>query len=111
MTKRPDPFDKSALEEALLELGCPCSFLSTTISNYRLFVPLLLAELGEERVFQIVYGARSELGLGDQETAWRTSVKHLVAWAEASLAAYKARRLNTLESAAPEDEPAQPRLL
>lgn len=111
MTRRPNPFNQAALEEALIELGCPASFLSTTISNYRLFVPLLFAELGEERTFQLLYGAHTDLGLGDQETAWRTSVKHLVAWAETVVEEYKARRCNTLEFAPTEEEAVQPRLL
>ncbi len=111
MTRRPNPFNQAALEEALIELGCPTSFLSTTVSNYRLFVPLLFAELGEERTFQLLYGAHTDLGLGDQETAWRTSVKHIVAWAETVVAEYKSRRCNVMEPAAAEEETRQPLLL
>jgi hypothetical protein len=111
MTKRPNPFNQAALEEALIELGCPTSFLSTTVSNYRLFVPLLFAELGEERTFQLLYGAHKDLGLGDQETAWRTSVKHIVAWAQNVVEEYKLRRGGTLEITVVEDDTMQPRLL
>ena len=111
MTRRPNPFNQAALEETLIELGCPASFLSTTVSYYRLFVPLLFAELGEERTFQLLYGAHKDLGVGDQEAAWRTSVKHIVAWAEAVVEEYKVRRCNAIEFTAVEDETRQPLLL
>jgi len=92
MTRRPNPFDQAQLEQALLDLGCPESFVSTAVSNYRLFVPLVLAELGRERVYDIVCEARGDLGLGQQNAAWRASIKHIVAWAEAEIDSYKQRR-------------------
>lgn len=108
MTRRPDPFNQAALEATLLELGCPESFISTTISNYRLFVPLLFAELGEARVFELLDGARAEFGLGEQETAWRSTVKYIVAWADEVIHDYKQRRSNAPEDAGFELQ--QPRL-
>lgn len=121
MTRRPDPFDKSKLEHTLRELGCPESFISTSISNYRLFVPLIFAKLGEDHVFEIICKAQDELGLGDQHAAWRSSIKYLTQWAEHTLEEYKARRGRTLpiikldqHSPSPEKEPVvmeQPRLL
>jgi hypothetical protein len=96
MTRRPDPFNQQALEEALHELGCPDSFIATTISNYRLFVPLVLAKLGEDGIYELVCQSRHELGLGEQQTAWRSTIKHIVAWAEASVADYRARRARGL---------------
>ncbi|NLX09759.1 MAG: hypothetical protein GXY36_08900 [Chloroflexi bacterium] len=111
MTRRPDPFNQAKLEEALLQTGCPESSLSSTVSNYRLFVPLVLAELGEDRVFEIVEQARDRLGLGEQTSAWRSSVKYLVAWAEAAIEDYRARHLNQLEETPRPSEPEQPRLL
>lgn len=92
MPKRPDVFDRQILEEALREVGCPDSCIAPTISNYRLFVPLVLATLGRDRIEEIVNAARAELGLGEQRTAWRTSLKYIVAWAEAEIEAYKQRR-------------------
>lgn len=92
MPKRPDVFDRQALEEALRQVGCPDSCIAPTISNYRLFVPLVLATLGRDRIDEIVNNARSELGLGEQRAAWRASLKYIVAWAEAEIAAYRQRR-------------------
>ncbi|MBN1202625.1 MAG: hypothetical protein JXJ20_12305 [Anaerolineae bacterium] len=111
MTRRPDPFNKHTLEKNLLEQGCPESCLSSTISNYRLFVPLLFAELGEERVFQLLNNARADLGLGEQESAWRSSVKHIVTWAEDAIEQYKARRDRSPQPPTDEEKGPQPRLL
>ena len=47
------------------------------MSNYRLFVPLVLASLGRERVYDIVCEARADLGLGQQSAAWRASITYL----------------------------------
>lgn len=114
MTRRPDLFNQEKLEEILREQGCPESFVSTAVSNFRLFVPLLFAQLGEERVFDVLYAAHCDLGLGEQKSAWRSSAKYLVAWAERELELYKTRR--GLDSAdgpheADERETVQPRLL
>ena len=111
MTRRPNPFDQAQLEQALLDLGCPESFVSTAVSNYRLFVPLVLAELGEDRVYDLINSARYDLGLGEQESAWRSSVKYIVAWARATITYYKVRRGNALVLAPPIEETQQPRLL
>ncbi len=111
MTRRPDPFQQQAIEEILRKVGCPDSFVSPTISNYRLFVPILFAELGEERIFELVSGCREELGLGEQNSAWRSAAKYLAAWAEEVLEDYKRRRGNRLPEPEPEVETQQPRLL
>ncbi len=111
MTRRPDPFDQSALEAALRELGCPDSFIPTAISNYRLFVPLLFASLGEDAVFETVCRARHDLGLGEQHTAWRSSIKYLVTWARRELDTYKVRRgIEPTHTKADADDRRQPRL-
>jgi hypothetical protein len=92
MPKRPEILNQQALEEALRRVGCPESCIAPTVSNYRLFVPLVLAALGRERVYDIVCEARPDLGLGQQSAAWRASIKHIVAWAEAEIDSYKQRR-------------------
>lgn len=111
MTRRPNPFDQAQFEQALLDLGCPESFVSTAVSNYRLFVPLVLAQLGEEHIYDLVNNARHELGLGEQESAWRSSVKYIVAWAHAAIEDYKCRRGNALALSTSTEETQQPRLL
>lgn len=113
MTRRPDLFNQENLEQVLREQGCPESFVSTAVSNFRLFVPLLFAELGEDRVFDVLYAAHQDLGLGEQKSAWRSSAKYLVAWAERELELYKVRRgLDSADGALEADErdTVQPRL-
>lgn len=92
MAARPNLFDRSAFEASLRQQGCPESFVSPTVSDFRLFVPLLLRELGEERVLEIVEGAREELGLGPQQAAWRTEIRYMVGWAEEEVEQYKERK-------------------
>ncbi|HMM27054.1 MAG: hypothetical protein AAGU78_16005 [Chloroflexota bacterium] len=114
MTRRPDLFNQANLEQVLREQGCPESFISTAVSNFRLFVPLLFAQLGEDRVFDLLYAAHGDLGLGQQKSAWRSSAKYLVAWAERELELYKTRRgLDgaDAERAGESLEKVQPRLL
>ena len=57
MTRRPNPFDQLRIRQALLDLGCQESFVSTAVSNYRLFVPLVLAG-GRNRVYELINSAR-----------------------------------------------------
>jgi hypothetical protein len=109
MPKRPDVFDQQALEEALRQAGCPDSCIAPTISNYRLFVPLVLATLGRDRIEEIVNDARSELGLREQRAAWRASLKYIVAWAQAEIEAYRQRR--DADSAIEDQDSPQLRLL
>jgi len=109
MTRRPDPFDQQAIEDALRTIGCPASSMSSTLSNYRLFVPLIFAELGEDEIFRLVERARHDLGLREQETAWRSSIRALVAWAQREIELYKERRGMEAEELAELEE--QPRLL
>jgi hypothetical protein len=92
MARRPDVFDREGLEGSLRRQGCAESFISPTVSDFRLFVPLLLSRLGEEEVFRIVNEARDEFGLGEQEPAWRTAVRYIVGWAEEVLEEYKSQR-------------------
>jgi hypothetical protein len=49
----------------------------------------VLSKLGEDKIFEIVDGARSELSLGEQEPAWRLACKHIAAWASDEIAAYR----------------------
>lgn len=85
---RPKVFDREALEASLRKQGCAESFVGPTISDYRLFVPLLFHELGVDGVFALVEAARPALGLGDQQPAWRQAITYLVTWADEEIARY-----------------------
>lgn len=85
---RPNVFDRGALEQSLRLQGCAESFIPPTISDFRLFVPLVFRHLGEEQLLAIVEGAGEELGLRPQHGAWQAAAKYIVGWAEGELADY-----------------------
>lgn len=48
MARRPDVFDNVEFQASLRRLGCPESFVAPITSDFfRLFVPLVLSQLGE----------------------------------------------------------------
>jgi hypothetical protein len=89
---RPNVFDQAYFEQRLLDLGCPDTFVKPITSDYRLFVPLIFKLLGEERLFDLVDGYRSELKLGMQEPAWRVACKYIVTWADDEIEKYKSQK-------------------
>ncbi len=56
MVRRPNVFDQQEFEESLRNLGCSESFVKPITSDFRLFVPVVLRELGEKNLFKIVDG-------------------------------------------------------
>lgn len=92
MAKRPQIFDQTAFEESLRRQGCTESFVSPITSDFKLFVPIALRYLGEDKLFEVVNRARSELKLGEQDPAWREAVKYIVGWAEEQIEEYKAQK-------------------
>lgn len=92
MAKRPDVFDRQAFEQSLRRQGCPEGFVGPTVSDFKLFVPLILATLGEEKVFQFAEDARVDLGLDEQRAAWKTATKFIVGWANEQLETYRRQK-------------------
>jgi len=92
MAKRPQVFDQEAFEESLRRQGCTESFVKPITSDFRLFVPIVLRYLGEDKLFQIVNSTRDELRLSEQDPAWHEAVKYIVGWAEEQLEEYKAQK-------------------
>jgi hypothetical protein len=92
MAKRPQIFDQTAFEESLRLQGCAESFISPITSDFRLFVPIVLRYLGEDKLFQIVNSARDELKLREQDPAWRETAKYIVGWAEEQIENYKEQK-------------------
>ena len=91
MTTRPDVFNREAFEQSLLRQGCPEEYVQPTVSNFKLFVPLLFDYFGEQGAFQILSDAGAELGLGKQEAVWRISIHYIVGWANQVLDEYKSQ--------------------
>lgn len=90
--RRPNLFSQEEFQASLRRQGCPESFVSPITSDFRLFVPLLIREIGKDKLFEIVDHARDELGLRDQEEAWRVAAKYIIGWAGEQIEEYKAQR-------------------
>jgi len=89
MAHRPNVFSQKEFQASLRWQGCSEGFVSSITSDFRLFVPLLIRELGEDRFFKIVDHARGELKLGEQDDAWHVAVRYIVGWAEELIDEYK----------------------
>lgn len=92
MAHRPNVFSQEEFQASLRRQGCSESFVAPITSDFRLFVPLLIREIGEEKLFAMVERARGELKLGDQQPAWHEAVKYIVGWAEEQINEYKAQK-------------------
>ncbi len=92
MTRRPDVFDRSALEQSLGEHGCPEPYVDAFVGDFKLFVPLLFRELGTDAVLRAVNSARVELGLKERDTYWPDAARYFVGWATDAIDAYKASK-------------------
>ena len=92
MARRPDVFDQGAFQDSLRRQGCPESLVSPITSDFRLFVPLIIRELGEAKILTLVEGARKELKLGEQRPLWETAIKHIVGWANEQIERYKTQK-------------------
>ena len=93
MAQRPEVFDQEAFQESIRHVGCPESFVSPVTSDFRLFVPLALRELGPDGIVKLAEARRAEFGLGEQRSAWQLAAKYVAAWAEQELAAFRESRL------------------
>ena len=89
MARRPDLFDKARVRDGIIRAGCPEAYADAYLGDLKLFVPLVLRELGPERVLQIVNGTRRELGLKDEDTYWQDGAKYFTQWATDAIEAYK----------------------
>ena len=92
MARRPNVFDQKGFENSLRNQGCVESFIAPITSDYRIFVPIVLRELGEEKLFRIVNGVREELKLGAADEAWKVACKYIVGWAEEEVEKYKEQK-------------------
>jgi site-specific recombinase XerC len=83
-----DLFNRQAFEESLSHQGVPAQALSSLISDFRLFVPLLIKAIGEEQFLEIVAKSSADLRLSSQPESWRATIKYLVEWAQEEIRLY-----------------------
>ncbi len=92
MARRPEIFDQQAFEQALRQVGCPENFIKPAVADFRLFVPIIFKELGEEKLLEIIVRVSPEIGLGIAKPAWKFVLKYLVDWAEQEIENYKLQK-------------------
>jgi site-specific recombinase XerC len=83
-----DLFNRQAFEESLSHQGVPAQALSSLVSDFRLFVPLLIKAIGEEQFLAIVAKSSADLQLSSQPESWRATIKYLVHWAQEEIRLY-----------------------
>lgn len=92
MARRPDVFNQAAFEDSLRRQGSAESFIAPITSDYRIFIPIVLRALGEQKLFELVDNARDELKLGAANEAWKVACKYIVGWAEEEIEKYKVQK-------------------
>jgi hypothetical protein len=85
-------FSQEQLEASLRGQGCPESFVSPIVSDFRLFVPVVLSQLGEDGILNLVEQQRESLGLGPQEPAWRMAARFIAGWAQECVQSYQSEK-------------------
>ena len=89
--RRPNIFDEKAIREAFKNQGMAPSIAEVFTGDMKLIVPLIIRELGVDKINQLLERARPELGL-NHNAFWPHLTPHLMEWAEDELEAYKARK-------------------
>lgn len=90
--RRPAIFDKQVMQQGLIEAGCPEAFADAYLGDLKLFVPLVLRELGPQQMLEIVTRARPELGLKDEDSYWKDGAKYFSRWATNAIEGTSRRR-------------------
>lgn len=92
MARRPQVFDQRAFQASLRRQGCPEKFVQPVTCDLRLFVPVVLHELGEEQVLTVVERARESLHLRPQTEAWKVAARYIAGWATEEVERYRAAK-------------------
>jgi hypothetical protein len=90
MAKRPAMLSEETFRASLQQQGCNPGFADAWVSNCRLYVPLLIAELGEERCAEIVSEGLAKLGIKDSYTP--AAVHYIAGWARRAIDDYAAAK-------------------
>ncbi len=98
MAQRPDVFNQTAFQEALQRQGCPESFVQSVTSDFRLFVPVILRELGEAQILALVERARESLQLAPQTAAWKVAARYIAGWATEEVERYRAAKAGATQA-------------
>lgn len=89
--RRPDIFNRDAIIESFVQQGLARSMAEPLAGDLKLMIPMLIRELGAERIDEIVQRVAPEFHLSPT-TFWPNLTPRVVQWAEDELAQYKARK-------------------
>ncbi len=78
----PDIFNQAAFAETIQHIGCPENEVAQVVKNYQIVVPLIFANLGEDKILEIVTSYRKRLLERDADGSWKTGVHRIVDWAK-----------------------------
>ena len=92
--KRPDVFNKDAIVQHFADQGLARSMAEPLAGDLKLIIPILIRELGAERIDEILQRRAPELHLSET-SFWSSLTPYIVRWAEDELNAYKARKEGT----------------
>jgi hypothetical protein len=89
--RRPEVFDRKAMVERFVSQGLARSMAEPLTSDFKLVVPILIRELGVERINEILQHTTAELHLAER-AFWPELTRYIVQWAEDELADYIRRK-------------------
>ena len=90
--QRPEVFNRQEFEEALRKQGAPESLIAPMVSDFRILMPLLIREIGQDEFFRLVEHCRDELHLAPQAEFWKQEIKYYISWARDAIDKYKETR-------------------
>ncbi len=90
--QRPDVFNRQEFEWNLRKQGVPESLIAPTVSDFRILMPLLIREIGQDEFFRLVEHCRDELHLGPQADFWKQEIMDYTNWARNVIEKYKETR-------------------
>ena len=89
--RRPDVFNKDSIVQHFVDQGLARSMAEPLAGDLKLIIPILVRELGAERIDEILQRRAPELHLSET-SFWPNLTPYIVRWAEDELNAYKARK-------------------
>ena len=89
--RRPDVFNRDAIVQHSVDQGLARSMAEPLAGDLKLIIPILIRELGAERIDEILRHRAPELGLSET-SFWPNLTPYIVRWAEEELDANKGRK-------------------
>jgi hypothetical protein len=88
--RRPDVFNEDAIVQNFVGQGLALSMAKPLAGDLKLIIPILIRELGGDRIDEIMKRTAPEFHL--KNSFWPSLTPYIIRWAEDELADYKARK-------------------